>query len=163
MYVCGVLGIGAYTLSPVDLLRQRQCQLLLCNNSSLLNCSGKVECVPVVKVSWEFGYNEYPATRSRFLSIKIIDSSVIKNFGYNEHPLTTSSFATSIHWFPLKTSNLLHKHLLELNFMNTDVNQKCFMRKKLLLLIGNQCIDVAKAFLRLVNPLTKSTCTVLSD
>ena len=42
MYVRGVLGIGAYTLSPVDLLRQRQCQLLLRNNSSLLYCSGKV-------------------------------------------------------------------------------------------------------------------------
>ena len=39
----------------------------------------------------EFGYNEHPATTSRFLCIKIIDYNV-KKFGYNEHPLITSSF-----------------------------------------------------------------------
>ena len=39
----------------------------------------------------EFGYNERPATKSRFLSNKIIDCNV-KRFGYNEHPLITSTF-----------------------------------------------------------------------
>ena len=39
----------------------------------------------------EFGYNNHPATVSRFLYIKITDYSV-KKFGYNEHPLLISSF-----------------------------------------------------------------------
>ena len=39
----------------------------------------------------EFGYKEHPATKSRFLYIKIIDCN-IKIFRYNEHLLTTSSF-----------------------------------------------------------------------
>ena len=39
----------------------------------------------------EFGYCEHPATTSRFLCIKIIDSNV-KKFGYYEHTPTTCSF-----------------------------------------------------------------------
>ena len=38
----------------------------------------------------EFGYNDHPAIRSGFLSIKIIDSNS-KKFGYNEHALIKSS------------------------------------------------------------------------
>ena len=38
----------------------------------------------------EFGYNDHPAVRSGFLSIKIIDSNS-KKFGYNGHALIKSS------------------------------------------------------------------------
>ena len=39
----------------------------------------------------EFGYNEHPATASRFLCTIIFDSNT-KMFGYNEHPPTMHSF-----------------------------------------------------------------------
>ena len=39
----------------------------------------------------QFGYNEHPATTSRFLCVKIIDCNV-KKFDYNKNPLITNSF-----------------------------------------------------------------------
>ena len=51
----------------------------------------KITVTALVPAYNEFGYNEYPATTSRFLYINITDTTVEK-FGYNEHLLITSSF-----------------------------------------------------------------------
>ena len=50
------------------------------------------ECIITLGPNYnEFSYNDHPAVRSDFLSIKIIDSNS-KKFGYNEHQLKTNGY-----------------------------------------------------------------------
>ena len=65
--------------------------ILNCNNLFLFFVNREYTHNTLGPADNEFSYNEHPPTVSRFLCIKIIDSSVWK-FDYYKHPPTRSSF-----------------------------------------------------------------------